>query len=327
MKGKAMLERAIAEAGDHPGPRLCSPASAERAHEGVRMAVSGVVDIDGVVYAAEDAKVSVFDRGFLYGDSVFEAMRTYGRVPFRQREHLERLLRSCQRVRIALRIGIPELERRIARAIEQSGLPESYIRVTVTRGSGALGLDFASAGEPSVVVSVLALKPQDPNLYRNGIAVRCVRMLRGTESSPALGAKTGNYLVSLLALDDAQRQGAGEAIFVDQAGDLMEGATSNLFVVRGGELSTPPLDAGILEGITRRTVIELAGQLGLACRHQGPMRQQALFDADEAFITTSIRELVPVVRADDATIGDGKPGATTLALLDAYRRRTVATQL
>jgi branched-chain amino acid aminotransferase len=248
-------------------------------------------------------------------------MRTYDKRSFRERDHLERLQRSCERLRIALPIPLDELARRVARAIEHSALPECYIRIVVTRGSGPMGLDLTLAQAPSVVVYALPLKLPDARMYRDGIAVHLVRTVRSTDGGPAAGAKSSNYLASMLALDDAKRRGASEAIIVDAAGHVVEGTTSNVFIVRDGALCTPPVEAGILEGITRRTVFELAAARGTPCREL-PLHAADLQSAHEVFITSSIREIVPVVRVDETVIGGGTPGPTTLALLDAYRART-----
>src|SRR5436190_1096400 len=285
------------------------------------MSGSGMIDIDGALFAPDQARISVFDRGFLYGDSAFEAMRTYDKRSFRERDHLQRLQRSCERLRITLPISQGELSHRVARAIEHSGLPECYIRIVVTRGSGPMGLDLTLASAPSVVVYALPLKPPDARMYREGIAVHLVHTVRSTDGGPAAGAKTSNYLASMLALDDAKRRGAGEAIILDAQGHVVEGTTSNIFLVREGALCTPPVDAGILEGITRRTVFELAAARGMACR-EVQLHAADLHAASEVFITSSIREIVPVVRVDEVVIGHGVPGPSTLALLEAYRART-----
>lgn len=285
------------------------------------MPTPGVIDIDGELFPPDQARISVFDRGFLYGDSAFEAMRTYAKRSFRERDHLDRLQRSCERLRIALPISLDELGRRVARAIEHSDLPECYIRIVVTRGSGPMGLDLTLASAPSVVVYALPLKLPEARIYREGIAVHLVHTVRSTDGGPAAGAKTSNYLASMLALDDARRGGASEAIIVDAHGHVVEGTTSNIFLVRDGALYTPPALAGILEGITRRTVFELAAARGMACR-EIELRAADLHAASEVFITSSIREIVPVVRVDDVVIGGGAPGPSTLALIDAYRART-----
>lgn len=286
------------------------------------MIPEGVVDFDGVLQPAAEAKISVFDRGFLYGDSAFEALRTYRGKPFRQRDHLERLVRSCQILRMELPLSLPELDQRIARAIAATGLTECYLRIVVTRGIAPMGLDLLHARRPSVLVYALVLKLPEPRVYRDGIAVGLVRTLRSTDASAVTGAKASNYLASALALDDVKARGGEEAIILGSRGEVLEGTTSNVFVVRDGELCTPALSAGILEGITRRTVLELAKKRGLVCREQ-ELRPEELLGAREVFITSSIRELVPVVRVEDTVIGDGKPGPELAALSAAYRQRTL----
>jgi branched-chain amino acid aminotransferase len=284
-------------------------------------AQAGVIDIDGVVCAAADATVSALDRGFLYGDSAFEVMRTYGGRAFREREHLERLARSCEGLRIPLPVTLEVIAQRIRHASQLSGLPEQYVRVAVTRGVGPLGIRLPAQPRPSVLVYALPLDLPDAALYRDGIEVGLVHVGRATDGTSAAGAKTSNYLTSVLALDDVRQRGCAEAIVVGPQGELIEGATSNLFIVRGQGspvLETPPISSGILEGITRATVIELATQLGIPVREQ-PIASADLYGADEAFITSTVRELVPVVRADGVVVGQGKPGPVVARLLEAYR--------
>jgi branched-chain amino acid aminotransferase len=285
------------------------------------MIPQGVVDVDGVLWPAAEARISVFDRGFLYGDGAFEALRTYGGKAFRQQEHLERLAQSCRLLRMALPISLELLAQRVERAVAATGFAECYLRVVVTRGIAKLGLDLAEARQPSVLVYALSLSPPDLSLYRDGIAVGLVQMLRSTEATSAQGAKATNYLASVLALDDVKQRGCLEAVILGSHGEVLEGSTSNVFAVRAGVLTTPPLSAGILDGITRRTVLELAKQGGLDCEERELLADE-LRGSQEVFITSSIRELVPVVRVDDARIGDGKPGPVVGSLIAAYRRRT-----
>jgi branched-chain amino acid aminotransferase len=284
------------------------------------MLPDGVVDIDGVLQPAREAKISVFDRGFLYGDSAFEVVRTYGRVPFRGREHLERLGRSCERLRMHLPVPVAELEARIARAIAASGQPECWLRIVVTRGVGPIGLDLSPALAPSVLVFALALKAPDERVYSQGIAAGLVHTIRTVDGTKAAGAKTSNYLASMLALDEVKQRGCQEAIILGAEGEVVEGATSNVFAVKGGALVTPPISSGILEGITRRTVMELAAQRSIACSER-EMRPADLHSADEVFITSSIREVVPVTSVDGVRIGEGRPGPLSTLLLAAYRER------
>ncbi len=285
--------------------------------------IAGVIDVDGVLSAAADAKVSALDRGFLYGDSAFEVMRTYGGRAFCERQHLERLERSCERLRIPPAIERVVLRERIARAVRESKLSECYVRVAITRGVGPLGIRLPKAPRPTVLVYALPLEVPDASFYRDGIEVGLVHVGRATDGTSAAGAKTSNYLTSVLALDDVRQRGAQEAIVVGALGELIEGATSNLFLVRSHAgkpiLDTPPISSGILEGITRSTVIELATTLGIPVREQS-ISSADLYGADEAFITSTIRELVPVVRADGVTIASGRPGPVVAQLLAAYRQ-------
>lgn len=299
--------------------------------------MSRLVSINGVIFRPEEAKVSVYDRGFLYGDSVFETIRTYGGAPFALGEHLARLERSAGRIGIPLPVSREELARevdallRAARApgAGEPGAPqESYLRVMLTRGSGPLGLDPSLASEPLRVILVEPLKPLPSSIYRDGVGVITVRTTRASDAAP--GAKVSNYLESLLALREARAAGAHEALILDPAGNVVEGTTSNVFLVERGArapggaaappaaLITPPDEAGLLAGITRAHVMDAAAELGIPVRRE-PVTVARLLAADEVFITSSLREIVPVVRVDAHPIGAGAPGATTRALHTAFR--------
>lgn len=276
--------------------------------------------IDGRPMAPEAAKVSVFDRGFLYGDSVFEALRTYGGRPFALGRHLQRLAESAARVFIDLPVGIEQIGREVESAIVGAGNAESYVRLTLTRGVGeALGLDPGLSRHALRVVIVTPLKSPPPETYRDGIAVVTYRTERVTDGNAASGAKVGNYLVAVLANRQARLAGAAEALIVDSRGYAVEGATSNVFaVLSDGTLVTPPDSDGILLGITREHVLAVARELGMPCREQS-LPLSAVQNAAEVFVSSSIREIVPVVSVDGAKIGDGTPGIVTLKLLTAFR--------
>lgn len=285
---------------------------------------SGAIVIDGNLVSANDAVVSVFDRGFLYGDSVFETLRTYGGRLFRRDEHVERLFRSCDRILITPPANAEQINDEMSRAMNALGLPECVVRVMITRGTGPLGLDVRRAREPMRVVMALPLLPPAAEVYANGIAAGLSHGARATDGTAAAGAKYSNYLSSVLALHHAHEQGQSEAIAVGMHGEILEGTTSNLFVIKDNVLRTPPLNSGILEGITRRVVLELARTLNISA-HVGVLFPSDVYRADEAFITGTVRELVAVTRVDDVVIGSGRPGPMTQRLLEAFRAHAVQT--
>lgn len=279
-----------------------------------------VVSINGVVFAEEDAKVSVFDRGFLYGDSVFEVYRTYDGVPFAEAEHLTRLARSAERLLIPMPVDLGTLAREAAAAHVATGNPDSYLRLVITRGSGPLTYDLTTAKDPTRVIIAAPVPTIPESHYTAGVAVRVMQVSRPTDDKAAAGVKASNYLANLLAVHEAKQKGAHEAIITGRGGEVLEGASSNVFVVKDGRLRTPRSESGILAGITRATVLEAAHAVGL------PVDEVALFpgdlyDADEVFITSSIREVVPVVKVDDRVIASGVPGPLVQQLHAAYRAR------
>ncbi len=281
----------------------------------------GAICIEGELFSPIDAAVSVFDRGFLYGDGAFEVMRTYGGKPFMERAHLERLERSCSKLLIDFPVPLEKLSEEIQRAIQRSGLPECYVRVVVTRGPGPIALDPASARHPVRIVYALPLKIPPAELYEQGIGVGIVSDVElGAGRALANGVKSSNYLNSILALNAVVQRDRQEAIITGTHGEIKEGSSSNLFIVRDGALLTPPRSAGILAGITRAVVMELAAEQG------SPVSEAIFFASDlytcqEAFITSSIREIVPVTQADDIVIASGCAGEITTRLLKAYRER------
>jgi branched-chain amino acid aminotransferase len=282
--------------------------------------VTRLVAIDGNIVTPSEATISVYDRGFLYGDSVFEVLRTYRGVPFALGEHVARLRRSAERVLIRVPLDDAAFADEIARIIAAAANPESYARIMLTRGSGPLGLDPDLATSPLRVILVEPVVPPSRAAYANGIAACTVVVKRAVDDTSAAGAKVSNYLASLLALHDAKARGGAEALIVDARGRVIEGATSNVFVVRGSSLCTPPESAGILAGITRAEILEAARALGIEVE-MVDLVPADLERADEVFITSSIREVVPVVKVDGHTIGSGTPGPVTRALHRALRQR------
>jgi len=282
--------------------------------------MSVVVMIDGRMCLPAEQVVSVFDRGFLYGDSVFETLRTYGGVPFQLDEHLARLKESAERVYIPLPVSLAELGAELLGAVAAGGNAESYMRLMLTRGQGALGLDPRLAEQPRRVILVQPLQVPPEHYYSRGVKAISYRAERSVDATSAAGAKVGNYLVSVLAMREAGAAGAVEALIVDRGGRLIEGASSNVFLVKRGRLVTAPVEAGILPGITRAEVLAVAGEQGIAIDLAAP-DLDAAYAADELFITSSIRELVPIVNLDDRVLSDGQPGPMFRRLLSGFRER------
>jgi branched-chain amino acid aminotransferase len=278
-----------------------------------------IVILNGQVILAEAAAISVYDRGFLYGDSVFETIRTYGGKPFALGEHLARLERSAERVFIPLPASVEVIAAEVEKGLALAKNPESFVRVMLTRGTGPLGLDPDLAHDPSRVVLIEPFSPPLPEAYEEGIDAILVHAARATDASSAAGAKVANYLTSLLAIREARRKGATEAFIVDAHGAVLEGTTSNVFYVKEGALVTPPENAGILAGITRAYVLRAAADIGVTAELR-EVREPELFAADEVFISSTLREILPVVRLDGRAIAHGRPGPVTRRLHEAFRK-------
>jgi branched-chain amino acid aminotransferase len=277
----------------------------------------GKVSIDGQVVDSGEARVSVFDRGFLYGDSVFEVFRTYGGVPFGQREHLERLQRSADRLMISMPVSVETLGSEVAATLDAAGEGEWYVRVVITRGMGPLTYDPTTATRSLRVIIAAPVTVPPAEHYDRGIAVSLLHASRPTDDERAAGAKASNYLANLLAVHEAKQQGAQEALMLGRNGQILEGASSNVFIVQDGALRTPEPQPGILVGITRAVVLAAASAEGIVVE-EAEVRPEDLYGADEAFITSSIREVMPVVSADGRTIGSGAPGSVTKRLHQGY---------
>ena len=275
-----------------------------------------VVLINGEPSAPESATVSVYDRGFLYGDSVFETIRSYGGRLFQLDEHLVRLEVSAASMGIAMPVTVEVLAEEVHRAVALSGNDESYVRLMLTRGAGPFGLDPQLAQEPLRVLFVQPLRMPPAQLYQNGVTTHCVETVRASDAADS--AKLGNYVASVLALRAAREKGAQEALVINRDGLVVEGTTSNIFVLLDGVMTTPPTSAGVLAGITRGVVVQLIGELGIPFEERALPRAEVR-RADEVFLTSSVRELVPVVEVDGQPIGHGKPGALTRKLHRAFR--------
>lgn len=266
--------------------------------------------MDGQLVDPSEAVVSVFDRGFLYGDSIYEVIRTYQNVPFELEAHLTRLEGSAVRIGMGLPVSRDVIGQETQAAQHATGRPDCYLRIVVSRGSGAIGLDPDLAENPRRIVIAMPVKPPSPEIYYKGATIVLTSVRRNLRDAIDPRAKTGNYLNSVMAVGEAKRKGAFEAVMLDHRDFVTEGASSNVFAVVGGVILTPPLDVGILEGVTRSVVMRIAKRASIPLL-EVPLTEPALKAADEVFITSSIREVVPIVRVDDTVIGDGRPGETT----------------
>jgi branched-chain amino acid aminotransferase len=250
---------------------------------------------------------------------VFEVYRTYAGIPFAETEHLERLARSAERIMIPMPVSIETLSSEVRATLDAAGEGDWYVRVIVTRGTGPLTYDPTTASAPLRVVIAAPVSVPPAERYERGIAVALLEASRPTDDARAAGAKASNYLANLLAVHEAQQKGAQEALMLGRDGQILEGASSNLFIVKDGKVRTPEPQPGILVGITRATVISAAAEEGIAFE-EGEVRPADLYGADEAFLTSSIREVMPVVVAEGRTIGAGVPGPITKRLHLGYLR-------
>ena len=284
--------------------------------------MAATVNVNGRVFDQEHAVVSVFDHGFLYGEGVYETLRTYGGKPFLFDRHVRRLRQSGERIALPIPLSDGELAAHIDATMTASRpAGESYIRVLVTRGIGDLTYDLKATPTPSVVIIVKPHTDPPPEVYRDGVRVVIVDVVRNHPASVSPMIKSNNLMNSALAMQEAIRRGAYEGIMRNFRGELTECAVANLFVVREGTALTPPLSAGILPGITREHLFDVGRSIGVDIREQ-TLRDVDLTTADEAFLIGTTREVVPIVTVDDQKIGSGRPGPVTLRLLDAFRQST-----
>jgi len=275
------------------------------------------VYISGQFYDKAEAKISVYDHGLLYGDGVFEGIRAYGGKIFRLRQHLERLYNSAKAIWLEIPMSREDLARAIRQTLELNGLKDAYIRVVVTRGAGSLGLDPRKTSDPQVIIITDHIQLYPPEFYENGLEIVTVSTIRNHPNAVNPRIKSLNYLNNILAKIEAIQAGCQEALMLNHKGEVAECTGDNIFVVTRGVLRTPPLDAGILEGITRNAVIELAQRTGIAVREEALTRHD-VYTADECFLTGTAAEIIPVVKCDGRIIGNGKPGPLTKQLRERF---------
>ena len=281
------------------------------------------VNVNGRVTPEHEAVIPVFDHGFLYGEGIYETLRTYRRHLFLFDRHMRRLRNSARLIDLTLPFTDDELAARIEETIAAAKLDdaEAYVRVLVTRGVGELTYDLKATPKPSWVIIVKPLPSPSAEIYRDGVKVVLVDVVRNHPQSVNPMIKSNNLMNSALAAQQALKRGGFEAVMRNYRGELTECTQSNLFIVKNGIPLTPPLESGLLPGITREFIFEVGPDTGVEVREQ-VLRDDDLFGADEAFLTSTTRELVPIVAVDERQISDGKPGPITGKLLHAFRAMT-----
>lgn len=280
------------------------------------------VYLNGQHVNAEDAKVSVWDHGFLYGDGVFEGIRAYNGRIFKLKEHLGRLYKSARSLNLSIPISHKEMAEAVLETCRRNALKDAYIRLIISRGTGDLGIDPRKCKTGATVVIIadrIALYP--PQSYEKGLEVITASTRKNLNAALSSQIKSLNYLNNILAKMEAIEAGAAEAIMINKDGQVTECTTENIFICCGTTLITPPIYVGILEGITRATVMELAQSMGFAVKEE-PFGTHDIYVADECFVTGTGAEILPVVKVDGRVIGDGVPGTMTKQLLEMYRELT-----
>ena len=277
--------------------------------------------IDGKYLEEKSAKISVFDHGLLYGDGVFEGIRAYNGRVFKLKEHIDRLFYSAKAILLSIPMGHAEIMRAVVETCRRNKLRDGYIRLVVTRGVGTLGLNPQRCKRPSVIIIAGKIQLYPVEFYKNGLDLITVPTVRNLHSALNPAIKSLNYLNNILAKIEANNGGCEEAIMLNAEGFVSECTGDNIFIVKGSHLSTPPLSAGALYGITRQVVMELAAQCGYTVAEPNLTRYD-LFNADECFLTGTGAELIPAVKIDGRVIGTGKPGPVTERLVSQYRALT-----
>jgi branched-chain amino acid aminotransferase len=284
------------------------------------MSQSPRVYLNGKLVDKADAKISVYDHGLLYGDGVFEGIRVYNGKVFRHQEHIDRLYESARSLALEIPLSRAAMMEAVNLTVKANNKVEGYIRLVVTRGVGNLGLDPRKC-EPNVVVIVddISLYPQE--LYEHGMEVVTAATIRNHPNAVNPRVKSLNYLNNILAKIEAIRAGCLEAIMLNHKGEVAECTGDNLFLVKRGVLKTPPPDAGILEGVTRNVVLELARDAGIPAQ-EATLTRHDVYSADEVFLTGTAAEIIGVVKCDGRVLGDGKPGPVTRRLRELFQALT-----
>ena len=279
------------------------------------------VYINGKLYDKADARISVYDHGLLYGDGVFEGIRVYDGKVFKLKEHVDRLFESARAIKLEIPMTREQVHRAIVDTVAANDKRNGYVRPIVTRGAGTLGLDPRKTTDPQVIIIVDDIALYPPELYESGLEIATVATIRNHPAALNPRIKSLNYLNNILAKIEGIQQGCLESLMLNHKGEIAECSGDNIFLVKRGGLFTPPIDAGILKGVTRDTVIELARSANISVA-EVPLTRHDVFIADECFLTGTAAEIIPVVKCDGRSIGTGKPGPVTKQLHEAFHRLT-----
>jgi branched-chain amino acid aminotransferase len=277
--------------------------------------------INGKLFDKSEAKVSVYDHGLLYGDGVFEGIRVYSGKVFRLREHIDRLQDSARAIYLEIPLSREQLAEAVTSTVQANNKRDGYIRLVVTRGAGSLGLDPRKTSDPQVIIIVDDITMYPPELYENGLEIVTAATIRNHPDALSPRIKSLNYLNNIMAKIEGVRAGCLEALMLNHKGEVAECTGDNVFLIKRGVLRTPPLDAGILSGVTRGAVLELARAAGLPIEELALTRYD-VYTADECFLTGTAAEVIPVVKCDGRVIGNGKPGPVTRQLRGRFHQLT-----
>jgi branched-chain amino acid aminotransferase len=277
--------------------------------------------MNGILVPEEDAKVSVFDHGLLYGDGVFEGIRVYGGNVFQLEEHISRLYESAAAIRLVIPISTDEMTDAVEQTVKANGITDGYVRLVITRGAGSLGLDIRKTSNPQIIIiaDTITLYPEE--IYQKGMELITASTIQNHPQALSPRIKSLNYLNNILAKIEGTDAGTVEALMMNHKGEVAECTGDNIFIVKKGILKTPPVDAGILEGVTRNVVMELAEEAGISVE-QVTMSRHDIYVADECFLTGTAAEVIAVVSLDGRKIGQGVPGPVTQDLRERFKKLT-----
>ena len=277
------------------------------------------VYIDGQLLDEKDAKISVFDHGLLYGDGVFEGIRIYNGRVFRLTEHLQRLYACARAICLTVPISFEEMEKATVETVAANGLRDGYIRLLVTRGVGTLGLDPNRCPKASVIIIAAGIKLYPQEAYDNGLKLITCATRRPAPAALSPQVKSLNYLNNIMAKIECLQAGCDEGIMLNEQGYVAECTGDNVFIIKNGEVCTPTISSGALDGITRRAVMEIIQTMGIKC-HEVTMTRYDMYTADECFLTGTAAEALPAVMLDTRPIGSGKPGPITAKIIEAFKK-------